>query len=132
MQRSVRHGREIWLCEEDQRTAAIPVWMTDRAACAALSTGPILVSVEALTELTSLVNAARSAHDRITHPSKEEPDATSPAETSADPIRARCTDDRAAGTDRRGPGQGVAELLLASAGDTEHDEERDDAREDHR
>jgi hypothetical protein len=26
----------------------------------------------------------------------------------------------------------LAELLLASAGDTEHDEDRDDAREDHR
>ena len=32
------------------RTAAIPVWMTDRAACAAPPTGPVLVSVEALTE----------------------------------------------------------------------------------
>jgi hypothetical protein len=51
VQRSVRHGREVWLCEQDQRTAAIPVWMTDRVACAAVSTGPVLVSVEALTEL---------------------------------------------------------------------------------
>jgi hypothetical protein len=39
LQRSVRHGREVWLCEQDQRTAAILVWMTDRVACAALSIG---------------------------------------------------------------------------------------------
>jgi hypothetical protein len=25
VQRSVRHGREVWLCEHDERTAAIPV-----------------------------------------------------------------------------------------------------------
>ena len=60
VQRSVRHGRELLLCEQDQRTAAIPVWMTDRVACAALSIGSVLVSVEALTELASLVNAATS------------------------------------------------------------------------
>jgi len=48
VQRSVRNGREVWLCEHDQRTAAIPVWMTDRVACAALSIGRILVSIEAL------------------------------------------------------------------------------------
>ena len=41
MKRSVRHGREVWLCESDQRTAAIPVWLTDRVACAALSMGPV-------------------------------------------------------------------------------------------
>ena len=59
--RSVRHGREVWLCEHDQRTAAIPVWMTDRVACAAPSVGgPILVAVEALIELAS-VCAARAA-----------------------------------------------------------------------
>jgi hypothetical protein len=28
--------------------------------------------------------------------------------------------------------QALADLLVASAGDAEHDEERDDAREDHR
>src|SRR2546422_567034 len=66
VQRSVRNGRVVWLCEHDQRTAAIPVWMTDRVACAALSIGPIVVSIEALTELSSLVNARRSAHDRVT------------------------------------------------------------------
>jgi Family of unknown function (DUF5372) len=60
VRRSVRHGRDVWLCEHDQRTAAIPVWMTDAVACAALSVGPVLVSVEALTELASLVNATRS------------------------------------------------------------------------
>src|SRR2546428_2226626 len=59
VQRSVRHGRDVWLCEQDQQTAAIPVWMTDRAACAALSMGPALVSVEALTELASLVTSSR-------------------------------------------------------------------------
>src|SRR5712664_652481 len=48
VQRSVRHGREVWLCEPDERTAAIPVWMTDRVACAALSVGPVLVAVEGL------------------------------------------------------------------------------------
>jgi hypothetical protein len=41
------------------------MWMTDRVACAALSIGPVLVSVDALTELTSLVHATRSAHDRL-------------------------------------------------------------------
>jgi hypothetical protein len=66
VQRSVRQGREVWLCEPDRHTAAIPVWMTDRVACAALSVGPILVSVDALTELASLVIATRSAHDRVT------------------------------------------------------------------
>src|SRR5438093_1165743 len=39
VQRSVRHGREVWLCEPDLHTAAIPVWMTDRVRCAALSIG---------------------------------------------------------------------------------------------
>ena len=33
MQRSVRLGRDVWLCEPDAQTAAIPVWMTDRVAC---------------------------------------------------------------------------------------------------
>src|SRR2546425_10110957 len=89
VQRSVRHGREVWLCEPDGRTAAIPVWMTDRVACAALSVGPVLVSVEGPLELASLVPASRSAHDRITQPSQEEPDATSTTETNADPVRAR-------------------------------------------
>ena len=51
--------------------------MTDRVACAALSIGPVLVSVEALTELASLVNATRSAHDRVTDLHKEDQDATS-------------------------------------------------------
>src|SRR5438105_15801498 len=55
VQRSVRHGRDVWLCAPDQQTAAIPVWMTDRVACAALSVGPVLVSVDALTALASLV-----------------------------------------------------------------------------
>jgi hypothetical protein len=36
---SVRHGRKVWLCEHDQRTAA---------------------SVDALTELASLVNLERT------------------------------------------------------------------------
>jgi hypothetical protein len=57
VQRSVRHGREVRLCEHDERTAAIPVWMTDRVACAALSVGPVLVSVEGLIELATLVAA---------------------------------------------------------------------------
>jgi len=52
VRRSVRHGRDVWLCEQD--AAAIPVWMTDCVACAALSTGPVVVSVEALAELASL------------------------------------------------------------------------------
>lgn len=47
VRRSVRHGRELWVCEHDQHTAAIPLWMTDRVACAALSIGPVFVSVEA-------------------------------------------------------------------------------------
>src|SRR5712692_5102701 len=85
VQRSVRHGREVWLCDQHQRTAAIPVWMTDRVACAALSVGPVLVSVEALIELASLLTATRSAHDRITHPSQEESDATPTTETNAHP-----------------------------------------------
>ena len=60
--RSVRQGRDVWLCDQDQHTAAIPVWMTDRAACAPLSTGPILVSVDALTELVSLVKGIPVIH----------------------------------------------------------------------
>ena len=76
--RSVRrHGRDVWLCEQDQRTADIPVWMTDRVACAALSLGPVLVSVDALIELALLVSATHAKHDHITRPSQEEPDATS-------------------------------------------------------
>lgn len=65
VQRSVRQGRDVWLCEDDQHTSAIPVWMTDRAACAALSIGPAVVCVEALTELALLVSTTRSAHDRV-------------------------------------------------------------------
>jgi len=136
VQRSVRHGREVWLCEHDQRTAAIPVWMTDRVACAALSVGPVLVAVEGLLELASLVAATRSAHDRITQPSQEEPDATSTTETNADPVPipfervvpavvlpAPIAQDLV---------KALADLLLASAGNADHDDERDDAREDHR
>jgi hypothetical protein len=73
----VRHVRELWVCEHDQHTAAIPLWMTDRVARAALFIGPVLVSVEALTELASLMNATRSAHDRVTDLHKEDQDATS-------------------------------------------------------
>src|SRR5713226_7890056 len=86
VQRSVRHGREVWLCEPDERTAAIPVWMTDRVACAALSVGPVLVSVEVLLVVASLVVATRSAHDRITQPSLVVLNATSITETNADPV----------------------------------------------
>jgi hypothetical protein len=47
--------------------------MTDRLACAALSVGSSLVSVEALTELATLVNILRSAHDRVTDLPQEDP-----------------------------------------------------------
>jgi len=92
-----------------------------------------LVSVEALIELASLVAATRSAHDRITQPSQEEPDATSTTETNADPVPipfervvpavvlpAPIAQDLV---------KALADLLLASAGNADHDEERDDARE---
>src|SRR3989441_6846468 len=104
VQRSVRHGREVWLCEHDQRTAAIPVWMTDRVACAAVSTGPVLVSVDALTELASLVNATRSAHDRVTNLPQEDHDATS-TETTAHAVRRRRAGRRPASASRTGPGE---------------------------
>ena len=116
-----------------ERTAAIPVWMTDRVACAALSVGPVLVAVEGLLEHASLVATTRSAHDRITQPSQEEPDATSTTETNADPVPipfervvpavvlpAPIAQDLV---------KALADLLLASAGNADHDEERDDARE---
>ena len=85
----MRHGRDVWLCQQDQHTAAIPVWMTDRVACAALSLGPVLVSVEALTELAALVTATRSAHDRLSDLPQEDPDATSTAEPTTYAIRQR-------------------------------------------
>src|SRR5207247_10603217 len=73
VQRSVRHGREVWLCEPDERTAAIPVWLTDRVACAALSVGPVPVAVEGLLQLAPLVAATRAAHHRSPQPSRDEP-----------------------------------------------------------
>ena len=134
MQRSVRHGRDVWLCEQEQRTAAIPVWMTDRVACAALSVGPVLVSVDALRELASLVVTATRSARTIASPillrrspmrrppptqmpipfEREVPAALLPAPIAQDLVKA------------------LADLLLASAADADHDEERDDAREDHR
>jgi hypothetical protein len=116
VRRSVRQGREVWLCDPGERTAAVPVWMTDRVACAALSIGPALVAVEALAELASLVNAAGSTHDRIAQPSQEEPDATSTTETNADPVRARDTRGRVAGPDRPGLGQGVGRSAARQRG----------------
>jgi len=80
MRHSVRHGGELWLSKHDQHTAAISVWMTDRVARAALPTDPALVSVEALSELALLVNATRSAHDRVTDLHREDQDATSTAD----------------------------------------------------
>ena len=118
VQRSVRHGRDVWLCEQEQRTAAIPVWMTDRAACAALSVGPVLVSVDALRELASLVvTATRSAaHDRITHPSQEEPDATSTTDANAHPVRTRGAGGPATGIDRAGLGEGLGRSAARQRG----------------
>ena len=107
VQRSMRHGRDVWLCQQDQHTAAIPVWMTDRVACAALSLGPVLVSVEALTELAALVTATRSAHDRLTDVPQEDLDATSTAEPTTHAIRPRAAGRRAADADRAGPGAGA-------------------------
>src|SRR5256712_5877709 len=116
VQRSVRHGREVWLCEHDQRTAAIPVWMTERVACAALSSGPVLVSIEALTELASLVNATRSAHDRVTDLPQEDHDATSTAETTDHAIRPRRAGRGAAGADRAGIGDGAGRSAARQRG----------------
>jgi hypothetical protein len=130
VRRSVRHGRDVWLCE--QVAAAIPVWMTDCVACAALSIGPVLVSVDALAELASLVNASRSAHDRVVDLPEEGHDATSTAETTAHAIRPRAAGRRAADADRAGLVKALADLLLASAVAADDDEERDHAREDHR
>src|SRR6058998_567024 len=107
VQRSVRHGREVWLCEPDERTAAIPVWMTDRVACAALSMGPVLVAVEALNELASLVRATHSAHDRVIDLPQEDHDATSIAETTPDAVRPRRAGRLAADADRTGTGEGA-------------------------
>jgi hypothetical protein len=55
----------LLLCELDQRTAAIPVWMTDRVACAALSIGSVLVSVEALNVSARGVRPRRVTPDRV-------------------------------------------------------------------
>ncbi|MBI4265312.1 MAG: hypothetical protein HY657_13120 [Acidobacteria bacterium] len=104
----MRHGRELWLCEHDQHTAAIPAWMTDRVACAALSIGPGLVSVDVLIELASLVAATRQAQDRVTDLHQE-------SEDSAHEVL-----------------DALAGLLLAAVLGDGHDDERDDAREDHR
>ena len=133
VQRSVRHGREVWLCDQPQRTAAIPVWMTDCVACAALSVGPVLVSVEALIELALLMTAIRSART-----------IASPILLRRSPMRRRQPRQMPIPFERELPAvvvpapiaqdlvKALADLLLASAGDAYHDEERDDAREDHR
>jgi hypothetical protein len=107
VQRSLRHGREVWLCQQEHHTAAVPVWMTDRVACAALSVGPVLVSVEALTALAALVTITRRAHDRVIDLPKEDPDATPTAETTAHAIRPRAAGRRAADAVRAGTGEGA-------------------------
>ena len=132
VQRSARHGREVWLCEHDLRTAAIPVWMTDRMACAALSVGPVVVSVEALSELALLVNATRSAHDRVIDLPQEEHDATSTAETTPMPFEREVSTVVLPAQIAQELVRTLVDLLLASAVAADHDEERDDAREDHR
>jgi hypothetical protein len=129
IRRSVRDGRELWLCEPDQHTAAIPVWMTDRVACPTLSIGPVLVSVEALTELASLVNATRSAHDPVIDLLQEEHHAMLTAETIAHAVRSRRAGRRSAGADQELV-KAVADLLLATVLDADHDEEQHDACED--
>ena len=131
VQRSVRQGRDVWLCAQDQRTAAIPVWMTDRAACAALSTGPALVSVAALTDLAALVTTTRSTHDRVVDLPQEDRDATSPIKAITHAVRSRGAGPHATGADRTSARPSLADLLLAST-EGHDDEERDDAREDHR
>ena len=116
-----------------EHPAAIPVWMTDRVACAALSIGPVLVSVEALTELASLVTAcphsARSRHPsfRRRNPMRRRRPRQCPSRSTAN-CRPSCCRRRIA----KDLVKALANLLLASAGDANHDEERDDAREDHR
>jgi Resolvase, N terminal domain len=58
------------------------------------------------TELASLVNATRSAHDRVIDLPQEDHDATSIPETAAHALRARGAGRRAASPDCAGPGEG--------------------------
>lgn len=115
-QRSVRQGRDVWLFAQDQRAAAVPVWMTDRVVCAALSTGPALISVGALTELRLLVDAVRSAHDRVTDLPQEECDAMSTAEATAHAVRPRAASRRAADGDRAGARESAGRAVARQRG----------------
>jgi len=101
-------------------------------ACAALSVGPVVVSVEALSELALLVNATRSAHDRVIDLPQEEHDATSTAETTPMPFEREVSTVVLPAQIAQELVRTLADLLLASAVAADHDEERDDAREDHR
>jgi len=61
VRRGVRgNSRVLFVCDSSANTAGIPAWMTDRAVCAALSHGPAMVHVEALSELAQLLDTRRS------------------------------------------------------------------------
>jgi len=61
--RRMRREQGDWLiCETPEGNAlAVPVWMTDAAICAGFSSGPPLVSVSALRELRSFLDALQPA-----------------------------------------------------------------------
>jgi hypothetical protein len=49
------------ICESPQGDAvALPVWMTDQAACTGFSAGPPLVSLSALRELRAFLDALQT------------------------------------------------------------------------
>src|SRR3954453_5877438 len=63
-QRSTRDGADLLLvAERDGALRELPTWMCDEVACAAMTLGPPVVAVPALTELT-LVLAGLAAMER--------------------------------------------------------------------
>jgi hypothetical protein len=75
-----RSTSEVLFCElPDGATGALPAWMTDAVACAALTVGAPVVSIAALQELRALLDAVAPRAPDPTHasmPSKEGCDAT--------------------------------------------------------
>jgi hypothetical protein len=75
-----RSTSEVLFCElPDGATGTLPAWMTDAAACAALTVGAPVVSIAALQELRELLDAVVPRAPDPPHasmPSKEGCDAT--------------------------------------------------------
>src|SRR5262249_10150914 len=62
LRRMHRQEGDWLICESpDGNAVAVPVWMTDNAACAAFSAGPAAVSLSALKELRGFLDALHSA-----------------------------------------------------------------------